>query len=139
MFLSKKTQLVAIDIGSSSIKLVQLSEIKEGEFELTHFGMMPLDDECIVEGVIKQPERVAEALKNLIKAEKIQSHYAVSAVAGEAVPVKGLVLRRAAKTAVAAQGEDESPLCIWAGIKYLLGFLTTHEIHPLRVRPNTAL
>jgi len=88
MFLSKKTQLVAIDIGSSSIKLVQLSEIKAGEFELTHFGMMPLDDECIVEGVIKQPERVAEALKNLIKAEKIQSRYAVSAVAGEAVFIK---------------------------------------------------
>ena len=88
MFLSKKTQLVAIDIGSSSIKLVQLSEIKEGEFELTHFGMMPLAEEWIVEGVIKEPERVAEALKNLIKAEKIQSRYAVSAVAGEAVFIK---------------------------------------------------
>ncbi len=88
MFLSKKTPLVAIDIGSSSIKLVQLSELKDGKFELTHFGMMPLAEECIVEGAIKKPDQVAKALINLIKAEKIQSRYAVSAVAGEAVFIK---------------------------------------------------
>jgi type IV pilus assembly protein PilM len=88
MFLSKKTQLVAIDIGSSSIKLVQLSELKGGEFELTHFGMMPLDEECIIEGAIKKPDQVAAALSKLITAEKIQSRYVVSAVAGEAVFIK---------------------------------------------------
>ena len=88
MFLSKKSPLVAIDIGSSSIKLVQLNEVKDGQYELTRFGMMPLDQECIVEGAIKKPELVAEALKNLIKAEKIQNRYAVSAVAGEAVFIK---------------------------------------------------
>jgi len=88
MFLSKKTPLVAIDIGSSSIKLVQLTEFKKGHYELTRFGMMPLDKECIVEGAIKKPGEVVDALKNLIKAEKIQSRYAVSAVAGEAVFIK---------------------------------------------------
>ena len=88
MFLSKKSPLVAIDIGSSSIKLVQLTELKDGKYELTRFGMMPLEEECIVEGAIKKPDQVADALKNLIKAEKIQSRYAVSAVAGEAVFIK---------------------------------------------------
>jgi type IV pilus assembly protein PilM len=88
MFLSKKTPLVAIDIGSSSIKLVQLTEFKEGQYELTHFGMMPLDKECIAEGAIKQPGQVVDALRNLIKAEKIQSRFVVSAVAGEAVFIK---------------------------------------------------
>ena len=88
MFLSKKTPLVAIDIGSSSIKLVQLTDFKEGQYELTHFGIMPLDKECVVEGAIKKPYQVVDALKNLIKSEKIQSRYAVSAVAGEAVFIK---------------------------------------------------
>jgi type IV pilus assembly protein PilM len=88
MFLSKKSPLVAIDIGSSSIKLVQLTEFKKGQYELTHFGMMPLDKECIVEGAIKKPGQVADALKNLVKAEKIQSNYAVFSVAGEAVFIK---------------------------------------------------
>ena len=92
MFLSKKTPLVAIDIGSSSIKLVQLTDFKEGQYELTHFGMMPLDKECIVEGAIKKPYQVVDALKNLIKAEKIQSRYAVSAVAGEAVFIKKITV-----------------------------------------------
>ena len=88
MFLSKKSPLVAIDIGSSSIKLVQLTDFKEEQYELNHFGVMPLDKECIVEGAIKKPGQVVDALKNLIKAEKIQSRYAVSAVAGEAVFIK---------------------------------------------------
>ena len=88
MFLSKKTPLVAIDIGSSLIKLVQLTDFKEGQYELTHFGIMPLDKECVVEGAIKKPYQVVDALKNLIKSEKIQSRYAVSAVAGEAVFIK---------------------------------------------------
>jgi type IV pilus assembly protein PilM len=92
MFLSKKTPLVAIDIGSSSIKLVQLTEFKEGQYELIHFGMMPLDKECIVDEAIKKPGQVVDALKNLIKAEKIQSRYAVSAVAGEAVFIKKITV-----------------------------------------------
>lgn len=88
MFLSKKSPLVAIDIGSSSIKLVQLTKLKTGKHELNHYGIMPLAEECIVEGVIKKPELVVEALRSLIKAEKIKSHYVVSAVAGEAVFIK---------------------------------------------------
>jgi type IV pilus assembly protein PilM len=88
VFLSKKSPLVAIDIGSSSIKLVQLREFEKNCHELTHFGIMPLADEWIVEGAVKKPDLVAKALKDLIKAEKIQSHYAVSAVAGEAVFIK---------------------------------------------------
>ena len=88
MFLSKKSPLIAIDIGSSSIKLVQLRELKRGKYELAHFGIMPLTEECIVEGLIKKPELVAEALNKLIKTEKIQSNYAVSSVAGESVFTK---------------------------------------------------
>ena len=88
MFLSKRTQLVAIDIGSSYIKLAELSELNGGKFELTQFGMIPIAQESIVEGVIKKPELVIQALTNLVKAEKIQNKYVVSAVAGEAVFVK---------------------------------------------------
>jgi type IV pilus assembly protein PilM len=88
VFLSKKIPLVAIDIGSSSIKLIKLTELKKGKHELTHFGVMPLAEGCVVEGVVKNPEMVAEALKKLIKAEKSQGNYAASSVAGEAVFIK---------------------------------------------------
>jgi len=88
MFLSKKTPLVAVDMGSHSIKLVQLAELKGGNFELVSLGMMPLEEGSIVEGAIKNPDQVSEALASLIKAEKIQSNFVVASVSGEAVFIK---------------------------------------------------
>lgn len=88
MFLSKKTPLIAVDMGSHSIKLVQLAELKDGSFELVSLGMMPLEEGSIVEGVIKNPGQVSEALASLIKAEKIQSNFVVASVSGEAVFIK---------------------------------------------------
>jgi type IV pilus assembly protein PilM len=88
MFLSKKTPLVAVDMGSHSIKLVQLGQLKNGSFELVSLGMMPLEQGSIVEGAIKDPDQVSEALAGLVKAEKIQSNFVVASVSGEAVFVK---------------------------------------------------
>jgi len=88
MFLSKKTPLVAVDMGSHSIKLVQLAQLKQGAFELVSLGMMPLEEGSIVEGAIKDPGQVAEALASLVKAEKIQSNFVVASVSGEAVFIK---------------------------------------------------
>ena len=99
MFLSKKTPLVAIDMGSHSIKLLQLAQLKNGSFELVSLGIMPLEQGSIVEGAIKDPDQVAEALKNLVKAEKIQSNFVVASVSGEAVFVK--------KIKVPEMSEDE--------------------------------
>ncbi len=70
MFLSKKTPLIAIDMGSHSIKLLQLAQLKNRNFELVSLGIMPLEQGSIVEGAIKDPDQVAEALKNLVKARK---------------------------------------------------------------------
>ena len=99
MFLSKKTPLVAIDMGSHSIKLAQLAHLKNGNFELVNLGMMPLEQGSIIEGAIKEPDQVAEVLKNLVKAEKIQSNFVVASVSGEAVFVK--------KIKVPEMSEDE--------------------------------
>jgi type IV pilus assembly protein PilM len=99
MFLSKKTPLVAIDMGSHSIKLLQLAQLKNGSFELVSLGIMPLEQGSIVEGAIKDLDQVAEALKNLVKAEKIQSNFVVASVSGEAVFVK--------KIKVPEMSEDE--------------------------------
>ena len=85
MFLSKKTPLVAVDLGSHSIKVVQLKEIMGGNFELVNIGIMPLEEGCIVGGSIKEPKQVSEALSRLIKAEKIKTSYVVASVSGEAV------------------------------------------------------
>ena len=87
MFLSEKTPLVALDIGTSSIKMAQLGG-KDHKYELLSFGVMPLQEECIVDGVIRRQEEVVEALERMIKAENIDTRYAVASISGEAVIVK---------------------------------------------------
>ncbi len=87
MFLSAKTPLVAIDIGSHSIKVAQLAGARD-KYELSSFGLMPLENEAIVDGVVKKEDVVIDALSRLIKAEKILARHAVASVAGEAVIVK---------------------------------------------------
>ena len=101
MFLSKKTPLVAVDMGSHSIKVAQLKELRGGNFELVNLGMMPLEEGSIVEGSIKKPDQVSETLSSLIKAEKIKSNFVVASVSGQAVFVK--------KIKVAQMKEEELP------------------------------
>ena len=88
MFLSKKTPLVAVDLGSHSIKLVQLKKIMGGNFELANIGIMPLQEGSIVEGSIKKPDKVSETLSRLIKAEKIKTSFGVTSISGGAVFIK---------------------------------------------------
>lgn len=87
MFLSAKTPLVAVDIGSHSVKVAQLAKPRD-KYELVSFGMLPLEPETVIDGVIKKEAIVSDAISNLLKAEKIQTKYAVVSVVGEAVIIK---------------------------------------------------
>ncbi|UCD11419.1 MAG: type IV pilus assembly protein PilM [Nitrospinaceae bacterium] len=89
MFLSSKTPLVALDVGSHSIKLAQLNPLSsKNKYELTSFGIMPLPEDTIVDGVIKNHDEVVDAVTRLVKAEKVNTRYAVASVSGEAVIIK---------------------------------------------------
>ena len=62
--------LVGLDIGSHSIKLVELRQ-KGKSFELSSFGIQPLPPEAIVEGAIMDSSAVAEAIELLKGCQKI--------------------------------------------------------------------
>ncbi len=87
MFLSAKTPLLAIDIGSSSVKLAQL-EGSGSRYELTAFGIMPLEPGAVTDGMVRDEEAVADALSRLVKAEKVDTRFAVSSLSGESVIIK---------------------------------------------------
>ena len=87
MFLSEKTPLLAVDIGTHSVKLAQISGSKN-KFELMNFSIMPLKEGCIVDGVVQQPDEVVDTLEKMLKVEKIDTKYAVASIAGEAVIIK---------------------------------------------------
>lgn len=88
MYLSSKTPLVAIDIGTHSIKMAQLLPSRRGKHELLSFGLIPLKEDAIIDGVIKKYDDVVETLIHLLKAEKVETRFAVASIAGEAVIIK---------------------------------------------------
>lgn len=91
MVFSKGKPLFGLDIGSSSIKLVQLKESKGG-YELAKFGVQPLDPELIVDGTVMDAGRVVEGIKNLLAGQQVKTKDVALSVSGHSVIVKKIVL-----------------------------------------------
>lgn len=79
--------LLGLDIGSSSIKAVQLKKTKE-EFQLQHFGFAPLPPESIVNGGIFNSGNVINAIRGLCGLAKIQTKNVVLAINGHSLIIK---------------------------------------------------
>jgi type IV pilus assembly protein PilM len=81
MFLSKKKEIIGIDIGSSSIKVVQLKEHK-GAFTLQNVGLLQLPPEAIVDNTLMDSSSIVESINKLIKSLNIQVKDAACSVSG---------------------------------------------------------
>jgi type IV pilus assembly protein PilM len=91
MPISKKNQLIGIDVGSHSIKIVEIEDTKKG-MVLKNFGIIGLPQEAIVEGSIKEMEIVSTALKNLLKNLKIKNKNVATSISGYSVIVKKITI-----------------------------------------------
>lgn len=93
MFSFLNKPLLGIDIGSSSIKLALLKPASRG-FELSNFGMVSLPPDTIVDGEVENPAAISDAIKNLIKSEKISSRIKTCAfsVSGQSVIIKKITV-----------------------------------------------
>lgn len=89
--LTPKRQLVGLDIGSSSIKVVQLKESK-GRFVLQKFGVKPLEPEVIVDGTVMDEGRVIAAIRELFDELKVKNNQVAVSISGHAVIVKKISL-----------------------------------------------
>jgi len=87
MLFSRKIEPIALDIGSTYIKLVQLKGSGKN-YSLAKFGMVPLPAEVIVEGAVMDANRVSEAIKELLVAQKIKTKEVVLSVSGSSVIIK---------------------------------------------------
>jgi type IV pilus assembly protein PilM len=88
---TKKRDTVGIDIGSSSVKLVELKETKRG-YQLKNFGVAPLPSEAIVDGVIMDTSAIADAIRSLITNLKVKVKDVVTSVSGHSVIIKKINL-----------------------------------------------
>jgi len=98
MFFKKKTHIIGLDIGSTTLKAAEIVETKQGQ-SLNNFGMLNIGPGIIEEGVIKDTAAVAEALKELFKASNIKEKNVAISIGGYSVIVK--------KISVQTMTEDE--------------------------------
>ena len=88
-----KNQLIGLDIGTHSIKLVEIDDSKKGRI-LKNFGIIGLPQNAIVEGSIKEMEIVSSAIKELYKQLKIKNKNVAASISGYSVIVKKITISR---------------------------------------------
>jgi type IV pilus assembly protein PilM len=88
---TRKREIVGIDLGTTSLKLVQLKENK-GAFTLANVGIMKLPPEAIVDNTIMDSSSIVEALKNLLKSLGIKVKDAACSVSGNSVIIRKISL-----------------------------------------------
>ncbi len=83
----KQESLIAIDIGATSVKLLEL-DISGDKPRLLNIGMSPLAGEIFTNNVIAKPEKVAEQVTALLEANSISDKRTVVAMPAPAVFTK---------------------------------------------------
>src|SRR5712671_3984481 len=83
----RSRQLVGLDIGSSSIKAVELRSTKTG-YELVSFGMETLAQDTVVDGAIMDAPQVANAISRIFDNQHIKTKNVATSVSGHSVIVK---------------------------------------------------
>jgi type IV pilus assembly protein PilM len=94
MFAGKRNRLVGLDIGSKTIKAAEVIEGKKG-YTLSKFGMTDIAPGLIEDGTIKDPEAVAETIRNLFKTYGIKNHSVALSIGGYSVIVKKISVQNA--------------------------------------------
>src|SRR6202162_484335 len=88
---SKQNALGGLDIGSSSIKAVELKSTKHG-YELVNFGLEPLSQDTVVDGAIMDAPLVAAAIGAIFERQQIKSRGVATSLSGHSVIVKAVSL-----------------------------------------------
>jgi type IV pilus assembly protein PilM len=108
----KKKSTVGLDIGSSSIKVVEIVQDRSGD-HLVNYGISEPLSEAIVDGEIMDRQLVHEAITNLLESRQIKTKSVVTAVSGRAVIVKKILMDRLseedAKEAIQWEAEQHVP------------------------------
>lgn len=109
--LFKKKEVVALDIGSSSIKLIQMGHTKGG-WKLEKFGIAYLPPEAIVDGSIIDSMTVTSTLSELLSSSGVKAKDAATSLSGHSVIIK--------KVNMAAMTDEELAESIqWEAEQYI--------------------
>lgn len=89
--MARRRNAIGLDIGSSSIKLVQVKETKKG-IQLLNFSMAPLPPEAIVDGALMNATAVVDTIQGMMSAQKLRSKEVAISLSGNSIIIKKIGL-----------------------------------------------
>ncbi len=111
MFGKKQRPFVGLDVGSSSVKVVEICDDNGGK-RLTRFGISESISDAVADGEIVDRDYVARVIKHLFNKNHISPRCVVSSVSGRAVMVKKITMDR-------LSAEDASEAVLWEAEQHL--------------------
>jgi type IV pilus assembly protein PilM len=101
MLWGKSKRLVGLDIGSSSVKAVELARRGQG-YELVSLGLEPLGQDVVVDGSIMDALMVSSAIRKVMADNKIKIKEVATSVSGHSVIVKRITLSATSDAEIAS-------------------------------------
>jgi type IV pilus assembly protein PilM len=91
--LNRTRRSIGLDIGSSSIKLMELEkDAKTDRYRLVSFGIKELPPEAIVDGAVMNTSAVVDAIRELVSKARLKTKDVVASVSGNSVIIKRINL-----------------------------------------------
>ncbi|WP_133606467.1 pilus assembly protein PilM [Aquabacterium commune] len=84
--------MIGLDISSSSVKLVELSQTNTGEYVLERFASEPFEKGWIADGQIEKFDEVAEAVRKVVTKSGTRTKHVAMAMPQSAVITKKIML-----------------------------------------------
>ena len=91
MLFGKKKSVAGLDIGSSSVKMVELDG-KSNQLSLVALGYQNLPDDTIIDGQIMELNVVSDVIQNVCGNFGVNADHVVTGVSGHSVIIKNIVL-----------------------------------------------
>ena len=92
LFGKKNPPMVGLDISTSGVKLVELSEVGKNELRLERFATEPLPRGAVVDGNIENIEQVAEAVRRVWKKSGTRAKFVALGMPPASVITKKIIL-----------------------------------------------
>ena len=102
-----KDGYVALDIGSSSIKMVEAA-VDKNAFRLLKLGIVPLAENAIQNNMVVDTKSVADGIRKLIAEHGVKAKRVISAVPGRAVIMKKVQMPKQEQAELDANIEFEA-------------------------------
>jgi len=85
-------KIIGLDVGSHSVKMVEIDRSKKGGVRLDFVGLAQLPEGAIVDKAIKKPDLVRTAISALHRSSKTATKHVATSLAGKSVIIKQVTM-----------------------------------------------